>query len=111
MKTVCRWPVLAFSGMGLALVLLTGCQTWVPAVGMTLPSGRYLQHPPQYFPHSPPFPLSRELASQERIAAQANASTAVRPVLPEPVVPPAPAVPPGGPAAAPAPAPAPAPPP
>jgi hypothetical protein len=94
MKTVCRMPVLAFSGIGLALVLLAGCQTWVPAVGMTLPSGRYLQHPPQYIPPSPPFPLSRELASQERIAAQANATTAGRPVLPEPVVPPAPAVPP-----------------
>lgn len=34
-----------------------------------LPSPRYLQHPPQYFPPSPEFPLARELASQERSAA------------------------------------------
>jgi hypothetical protein len=35
------------------------------AAGMTLPSGYYLKHPPQYFPPSPPFPVPRELASQE----------------------------------------------
>ena len=28
--------------------------------GVTLPSGRYLQHPPQYFPPDPVFPLQRE---------------------------------------------------
>jgi hypothetical protein len=33
--------------------------------GMTLPSPRYLEHPPQYFAPSPPFPLPRELAAQE----------------------------------------------
>jgi hypothetical protein len=31
--------------------------------GMTLPSPRYLQHYPQYFPPEPPFQLPRELAS------------------------------------------------
>jgi hypothetical protein len=30
--------------------------------GMTLPSGRYLEHQPQYFPADPVFPLPRELA-------------------------------------------------
>ena len=33
--------------------------------GVTLPSGRYLEHFPQYFPPDPAFPLPRELASQE----------------------------------------------
>jgi hypothetical protein len=53
----------------LVLTALTGCQTWIPAAGVTLPSGHYLQHPPQFIPPSPPFPLSRELASQEAAAA------------------------------------------
>jgi hypothetical protein len=38
--------------------------------GMTLPSPHYLEHPPQYVPPSPPFPLSRELAQQEEIASR-----------------------------------------
>lgn len=42
---------------------LAGCQTWVPEAGLTLPSGRYLQHPPQYIPRSPQFPLEREMES------------------------------------------------
>jgi hypothetical protein len=62
-----RWLGRALAGLGLCLVTLSGCQTWV--AGMTLPSGRYLEHPPQYFPPSPPFPLPRELAQQERAAA------------------------------------------
>jgi hypothetical protein len=33
--------------------------------GLTLPSPRYLEHYPQYFPPDPSFPLPRELASQE----------------------------------------------
>ena len=45
------------------LTAATGCQTWV--AGMTLPSPHYLEHQPQYFAPSPPFPLSRELAQQE----------------------------------------------
>lgn len=57
-------------GLGLSLAGLTGCQTWVG--GMTLPSGRYLEHPPQYFAPSPPFPLARELASMEAQAAVAG---------------------------------------
>jgi hypothetical protein len=62
MKTKRRaWLVSA--SLGLALV--NGCQTWVPEAGLTLPSPRYLQHLPQYFPPSPSFPLPRELESLE----------------------------------------------
>lgn len=54
--------------LGLAWILAagTGCQTWV--AGMTLPSGHYLEHPPQYIPPSPPYPLARELAQQNETA-------------------------------------------
>lgn len=44
-------------------VLGGGCQTYYG--GMTLPSPRYLDHYPQYFPPEPNFPLPRELASME----------------------------------------------
>jgi hypothetical protein len=78
-----RGSVLA--GLGLALLALSGCQTW--QAGMTLPSGRYLEHPPQYIPPSPPFPLPRELASQEAAAAAALGVPGPAP-LPVPVPPP-----------------------
>lgn len=78
------------AGLGLAMVTLGGCQTWM--AGMTLPSGRYLQHPPQYFPPSPVFPLQRELSRQEEIALQGSggpgAQGALVPPPPAPVVPP-----------------------
>jgi hypothetical protein len=62
---------------GLLMGLVSGCQTWVPEVAMTLPSSNYLKHPPQYIPPSPPYPLSRELASlEEAAAAQQNAPPA-----------------------------------
>jgi hypothetical protein len=90
-----RMELGGLAGLGLALMLLTGCQTWIG--GMTLPSGHYLdQHPPQYFPPDPDFPLQKELAAQEEI----NALTApgarpaiggVNPVPPGPAVAPAPA--------------------
>jgi hypothetical protein len=65
-----HWPPRLLAGGALAALLaLSGCQTWT--AGMTLPSPHYLQHPPQYFAPSPPFPLPRELASQERAAAAA----------------------------------------
>ena len=68
-----RWShYLYAASLGLALTGLAGCQTWVPDVGMTLPSGHYLQHRPQYIPHSPDFPLSRELATMEEQAAAAG---------------------------------------
>lgn len=66
-----HWPGLT-ACLGLGLALLSGCQTWTS--GMTLPSPRYLDHPPQYIPPSPPFPLPRELAQQERAAAAALAA-------------------------------------
>jgi hypothetical protein len=87
MKGNRHWQSLVgVAGLGLMLANLTGCQTWV--AGMTLPSGRYLQHPPQYFPPSPPFPLSRELAYQQTVAAQGAPGTAAVAPLPPPVVPP-----------------------
>lgn len=76
-------------GLGLLLATLVGCQTWVPEAGLTLPSGRYLEHPPQYIPPSPPFPLPRELASQEAAAAAINQG----PGAVAPLPPPAPVVP------------------
>lgn len=54
------------TGLGLTLSLVAGCQTWEG--GMTLPSGRYLEHTPQYFPQEPDFPLPRELSYQEEKA-------------------------------------------
>lgn len=60
MRTKRRWLTAVAAALGLGL---TGCQTWVG--GMTLPSPRYLEHYPQYFPPDPAFPLPRELASQE----------------------------------------------
>lgn len=56
---------LAFAWVGLGLSMSTGCQTWVPEAGLTLPSQDYLKHPPQYIPPSPPFPLQRELEGLE----------------------------------------------
>lgn len=55
---------LLLGGVALLLGALAGCQTWKD--GMTLPSPRYLEHAPQYFPKSPPYPHSRELAAMER---------------------------------------------
>lgn len=74
------WSASWMAALGLALAALAGCQTYVPEAGVTLPSGHYLEHPPSYYPPSPPFPLSRELASLQAAAAAA----------PRQVVPPAP---------------------
>lgn len=102
MKSAWRWRPLGAAGLGAVLAASAGCQTWVG--GMTLPSGHYLQHQPQYFPPSPPFPLPRELASQEAAAAAGipapAAVPAPAPVVPTPATPPAavaPAVPGAGP--------------
>ena len=59
---------LGIAGLFVSLGALTGCQT--SYAGMTLPSGRYLEHPPQYFPDDPGFPLGNELASQQADAAR-----------------------------------------
>jgi hypothetical protein len=72
MKTALRWRGLCTAGLGLALLAATGCQTWV--AGMTLPSPWYLQHPPQYIPPDPEFPLERELATQEETNLAAEAA-------------------------------------
>lgn len=55
------WMCLA--GLSLAVISAVGCQTWTS--GMTLPSPRYLEHPPQFIPEGPDFPLTRELARME----------------------------------------------
>ena len=72
------------AGSALTLIMVSGCQTQV--AGMTLPSGHYLEHPPQFFPQSPDFPLPRELSRQEEIAA---APVAGGPIGLPPQVPPA----------------------
>src|SRR5262245_17529895 len=101
-----RWPGRVLAGLGLALATLAGCQTWHPQTGQTLPSPRYLEHPPQYLPPSPPFPLPRELASQERAAA-AVPEPGAPPAVPLPPVAAPPAPPPGMVAPAPLPPPPP----
>jgi len=68
MKTNCRSVVLLVAGLGMGL--LSGCQTWVPEAGLTLPSPDYLRLFPTYFPPSPPFPLPNESASLAEAAAQ-----------------------------------------
>jgi hypothetical protein len=56
-------------------------QCW--AAGMTLPSGHYLQHPPQYMPPAPAFPLTREIAVMEAVPP-------LPPPVPGPGLPPCP---------------------
>ena len=68
--------VLAGIGLAVSLVGLTGCQTQL--AGMTLPSGHYLEHRPQYFPQEPSFPLPKELATMQ---AQNAAADAANPAL------------------------------
>jgi hypothetical protein len=80
MNRICMW-----SGLGLALLVSTGCQTNM--AGMTLPSPYYLIHPPQYIPPSPPFPLPRELAGQEVVAAAPITGAAPDVPLPPPLPP------------------------
>jgi hypothetical protein len=74
------------AGAAVCLLTVSGCQTYV--AGMTLPSGHYLEHPPQFFPRSPDFPLPRELSRQEE--------TAVAVPIGGPVIGLPPQVPPGG---------------
>jgi hypothetical protein len=52
-----------------------GAATAAAIGGMTLPSGRYLEHPPQYFPPDPSVPLQQELNTLE----PAPAPRSVRP--------------------------------
>lgn len=87
------------ASLACSLCTTAGCQTWYG--GMTLPSGRYLQHYPQYFAPDPAHPLPRELASMAAVEEPAG------PRLGGGGAPAAPA--PAGPPAAPVPIPAPAP--
>jgi hypothetical protein len=109
MHTTRRWSCLPAAGLGLALATLAGCQTWVPTAGLTLPSPHYLEHPPQYIPPSPAFPLTRELATQEAISARVAGAGAAAPLPPPVPGAPSAAPPPPPPQPAPIPAPAPAP--
>jgi hypothetical protein len=101
----CR-TLLCLAVLGPGLAALSGCQTNV--AGMTLPSPHYLEHPPQYIPPSPPYPLPRELASQEAIYAAPVPGAVGAPGGggPAPLPPPVPVPPlgPGGPGAPPGPA-------
>jgi hypothetical protein len=67
MKRIRGWRRGVLAGFT-ALVGVAGCQTYYG--GGTYPTPRYLEHPPVYIPDSPPFPLPRELATQQAIAAQ-----------------------------------------
>lgn len=68
-------------GACVAVTAVSGCQTWVPEAGLTLPSPWYLKHQPQYIPPSPPFPLTKELSNLEEASAKEI------PVAPRPVGP------------------------
>jgi hypothetical protein len=70
MKATEWYTRLGLLGLGCILSATTGCQTWM--AGMTLPSGRYLDHRPQYFAPEPDFPLQRELATMRTNAGLAN---------------------------------------
>ena len=59
-------------GLSLGLGLLSGCQTWPMDAGVTLPSADYLNHPPQYFPPSPDYPLRKELKAIEDANGEAT---------------------------------------
>ena len=63
MRTNRRWLARVAAVLAVGLTCSTGCQTQYG--GMTLITGRYLEHYPQYFAPDPAFPLPRELAGQE----------------------------------------------
>ena len=76
------------AALGITLTGSTGCQTWFG--GMTLPSGRYLQHYPQYFAPDPHHPLPRNWPARKTPKAQRRAGGfgfAPPPVAPVPPVP------------------------
>lgn len=91
MKTT-RWcKRMSVAAFGLLVVGLTGCQTWVG--GMTLPSGHYLEHRPQYFRPDPEFPLQNELAQMQGYDRLAIGGPAT--AIPQPPAPPLEAAAPG----------------
>jgi hypothetical protein len=66
MSTLLGRPWLFSLGLGVVLAVATDCPTWWDS--MILPSGHYLEHPPQFIPPDPSFPLPNELAHQEEDA-------------------------------------------
>lgn len=82
MKIKSKLALASLGITGLLLIGTSGCQTHVG--GMTLPSGHYLEHPPQYVPPSPFFPLSKELASMET-GANTNQTAGSPSALPAPL--------------------------
>ncbi len=84
MNTTRRGLYLPMAGLGLLLSALVGCQTQIPGTQQTLPSPHYLDHPPQYIPPSPAFPLAREEATQISISNRAAGPAGAAP-LPLPV--------------------------
>ncbi|HEV3446678.1 MAG TPA: hypothetical protein VG099_18695 [Gemmataceae bacterium] len=91
MKTLRQRLVLSHAVLGLLLAAATGCQTNI--AGMTLPSGHYLNHPPQYFTPSPAFPLQRELAGMEAQGAGGLPAPGAPPLPPPAAVIPPPPIP------------------
>lgn len=83
-----RWLTRLAACVSLGLTGLSGCQTW--AGGLTLPTGRYLNHYPQYLSADPAFPLPRELASQEDPDGAARKGGGGAGIGPGPVAPGAP---------------------
>lgn len=81
MEMIRRWQRGSLAGIALLLLSVSGCQTWFPEAGLTLPSGHYLRHQPPYIPSSPAYPLSRELANLEEAIAQPGLA-GPRPILP-----------------------------
>jgi hypothetical protein len=77
MKT---WLLLA----GLFVALGAGCNTYFTRTGQTLPSPRYLDHPPQFIPPSPPFPLANENRSLLKASGEQSPVLAPSPFPPSP---------------------------
>jgi hypothetical protein len=77
-KSLPRW--LGLLGIGV-LAAVAGCQTWHTEAGLTLPSGHYLEHPPQFIPPSPEFPLPKEMMTLKK-ATDAAAGGPAAPVGP-----------------------------
>ena len=81
MNAIRRWQRQCLLGITLLLGTVSGCQTWFPEAGLTLPTGHYLRHQPQYIPPSPEFPLSREAAHLDEAYRQPGLASP-RPFVP-----------------------------
>ncbi len=83
MKNKTNLSLIGLAFASLIIIANSGCQTHI--AGMTLPSGHYLEHPPQYTPPSPFFPLSKELASMETNASNNQTAGSSPASLPTPL--------------------------